>query len=54
MNSYIFSKPLLKYPQMAILLSWLILILMWLSNFIHYKVRDKITFPFPNVNHASV
>ena len=30
-----------------------ILILAWKSNYIHYKVWDEITYPFPNVNSAT-
>ena len=26
----------------------------WISNYIHYKVRDKITYPFLNFNGATV
>ena len=26
----------------------------WISNYIHYKVWDKITYPFPNFNGATV
>ena len=26
----------------------------WISNYIHYKVRDEITYPFPNFNGDTV
>ena len=32
----------------------LILIPAWISNYIHYKVWDEITYPFPNFNSAAV
>ena len=32
----------------------LILIPVWISIYIHYKVWDEITYPFPNVNSCTV
>ena len=32
----------------------LTLIPMWISNYIHYELWDKITYPFPNFNCAAV
>ena len=30
------------------------LLLMWISNYIYYKVWNEITFPFPNINSGTV
>ena len=27
---------------------------LWISNYIHYKVYDEMTYPFPNSNGATV
>ena len=32
----------------------LTLILAWISNYIHYKMRDEIRYPFPNFNGATI
>ena len=33
---------------------WLMLILTWISNHVHYKLWDKITYPIPNFNGAAI
>ena len=37
-----------------LLLTWIDLIPAWISNYIHYKVWDEITYPFPNFNGCTV
>ena len=40
-------------PQGAPLLTRLTLIPAWITNYIHYGMWDKITYPFPNFNTAT-
>ena len=40
--------------QGPLLRTWLTLILVWISNYIHYKVWYEVTHPFPNFNVCSV
>ena len=37
-----------------LLLTWFNLIPTWISNYIHYKVWDEITYPMPNFNDVTV
>ena len=37
-----------------LLLTWITLIPAWISNYIHYKVCDEITYPFPNFSGGAV
>ena len=47
---------ILAYKSLGpLLLTWFNpFILTWVSNYIHYKVWDEITYPFPNFNGAAV
>ena len=40
--------------QGPLLLTWINFNLAWLCNHIHYKVVDEITYPFENLNGASI
>ena len=52
---YIASRNLVTIPSAApFYLQSLILIPSWVRNYIHYKVRDAITYPFPNLNCETV
>ena len=44
----------LKWPQGPLWQYRLTLIPAWMSNYIHHKVCDEITFPSPNFNGATV
>ena len=37
-----------------LLQTWINLFPEWISNYIHYKVWDEITYPFPNFNSATI
>ena len=37
-----------------LLLTWITLIPAWISNYIHYKVWDEITYPFTNIKGTTV
>ena len=37
-----------------LLLTWLTLIPAWISNYIHHKLWDEITYKFLNLNDATV
>ena len=40
--------------QWSLLLTWFNLDPAWISNFIHHKIWDEITYPFPNFNGCTV
>ena len=44
----------LSYSDAKSQTKWIILIPAWISNYIHYKVWDEITYPFPNFNSCTI
>ena len=42
------------YNLGPLLLTWFNLIPKWISNYIHYKVWDEITYPMPNFNDVTI